>query len=58
MEKRKLLILIIVALLPLFAVAQSTVKVSGKVTDNFGNPIPGATVMVSGTTTGTITDQD
>lgn len=58
MEKRKLLILIIVALLPLFAVAQSTVKVSGKVTDNFGSPIPGATVMVSGTTTGTITDQD
>ncbi len=58
MEKRKLLILIIVALLPLLAVAQSTVKVSGKVTDNFGNPIPGATVMVSGTTTGTITDQD
>ena len=58
MAKRKFLTLLIVALLPLFAFAQNKVKVSGKVTDNFGTPIPGATVMISGTTTGTITDQD
>ena len=36
--------------------AQTTVK--GKVTDNTGQPLPGANVIVVGTTTGTITDFD
>ena len=31
-------------------------KVSGKVTDQLGAPLPGASVVVKGTTTGTITD--
>jgi len=33
-------------------------QVSGKVTDKNGNPVPGVTVVVKGTTTGTITDLD
>ena len=36
--------------------AQSTVK--GKVTDNNGQPLPGANIIVIGTTNGTITDFD
>ena len=34
------------------------VKVTGKVTDANGNPMPGVTVMVKGTSTGTVTDAD
>ncbi len=33
-------------------------SVSGKVTDNTNSPIPGATVLVKGTTNGAITDSD
>lgn len=33
-------------------------SVSGKVTDSSGQPLPGVTVVVKGTTTGTITDFD
>jgi iron complex outermembrane recepter protein len=36
--------------------SQTTVK--GKVTDNSGQPLPGANLIVEGTTTGTITDFD
>ena len=36
--------------------AQTTVK--GNVTDNSGQPLPGANIIVVGTTTGTITDFD
>lgn len=35
---------------------QSQIKVSGKVTDSTGAPLPGVTVVVKGTTNGTITD--
>lgn len=34
------------------------VTVSGKVTDDKGDPLPGASVTVAGTTTGTVTDID
>ena len=34
------------------------VKVTGKVTDTNGNAVPGVTVMVKGTTTGTVTGAD
>ncbi len=37
---------------------QQQSQVSGKVTDNSGAPLPGVTVVVKGTTTGTITDAD
>lgn len=34
------------------------VQVTGQVTDEAGEPIPGATVLVKGTTAGTATDLD
>lgn len=37
-------------------IAQNPVKVSGKITDSGGIPIPGVSVVLKGTTTGTITD--
>lgn len=37
---------------------QSEKKVSGKVVDDQGFPVPGASVVIKGTTTGTITDID
>lgn len=37
---------------------QATSKVSGKVTDSSGSPIPGASVVIKGTTNGTITNVD
>jgi TonB-linked SusC/RagA family outer membrane protein len=38
--------------------AQAQMKVSGKVFDNHGETIPGVTVLIKGTTNGTITDSD
>ncbi len=35
---------------------QNNEKVSGKVSDSSGLPLPGVTIMVKGTTTGTVTD--
>ncbi len=37
---------------------QNTKKITGQVTDTEGNPIPGVSIFVKGTTTGTITDID
>jgi TonB-linked SusC/RagA family outer membrane protein len=37
---------------------QQPSSVTGKVTDSSGNPLPGATVLIKGTTNGTITDSD
>ncbi len=39
-------------------VVQQGRTVTGKVTDQSGDPIPGASIMVKGTTTGTISDMD
>jgi TonB-linked SusC/RagA family outer membrane protein len=41
-----------------FTISQQSLTVSGKVTDSSGIPLPGVTVIVKGTTTGTITDAD
>jgi TonB-linked SusC/RagA family outer membrane protein len=38
------------------ALAEQAVKVTGKVTDSSGTPLPGVSVVVKGTTNGTITD--
>ena len=40
------------------AFAQEQIKVSGRVLDGNGQPVPGATVIVAGTTNGTVTDMD
>ncbi|NLB93404.1 MAG: SusC/RagA family TonB-linked outer membrane protein, partial [Bacteroidales bacterium] len=40
------------------AVAQQQPAVSGKVTDESGQPLPGVTVVIKGTTQGTVTDAD
>ncbi|MBQ3634950.1 MAG: TonB-dependent receptor [Bacteroidales bacterium] len=40
------------------ASAQEKKTVTGQVFDNVGSPIPGAAVMVKGTTVGTVTDMD
>lgn len=39
-----------------FALAQ--IEVSGTVTDDLGDPLPGAAVLVKGTSNGTVTDLD
>ena len=43
---------------PLTAEQQKTKQISGKVTDDSGQTVPGASVVVKGTTTGTITNMD
>ncbi|MCX6236388.1 MAG: SusC/RagA family TonB-linked outer membrane protein [Bacteroidia bacterium] len=51
-----LVLIIMLTFLQGFAQQGKTIK--GVVTDNSGTPIPGATVIVKGTTTGTIADTD
>ncbi|MBR1933956.1 MAG: TonB-dependent receptor [Prevotella sp.] len=53
---RRLLFLALMAVCSVGALAQS--KVSGKVVDATGEPIIGASVVVKGTSTGTVTDLD
>ncbi len=58
-KKRCVSVLTLSAMVMLFSIntfAQSTVSVSGKVKDSSGEAIPGVSVLVKGTTTGTITD--
>ncbi|WP_430931341.1 SusC/RagA family TonB-linked outer membrane protein [Saccharicrinis sp. 156] len=50
--------LIMLMLIPQVLLAQETTNVSGTVLDQTGSPLPGVTVVVTGTTTGTITDID
>ncbi|HEX6169997.1 MAG TPA: TonB-dependent receptor [Chitinophagaceae bacterium] len=54
--RKQLLLLSGLVLLSIFALAQRTI--TGKVTDDKGNPVPNASVMVKGTTTGTVTKPD
>jgi TonB-dependent starch-binding outer membrane protein SusC len=55
---KKLSFLLILTLLFSVLSAQNQITVKGKVTDNTGQGIPGVTVVVQGTTIGTITDID
>nr|MBI1229710.1 SusC/RagA family TonB-linked outer membrane protein [Cytophagales bacterium] len=43
---------------PVIEVEENSVDISGTVTDQNGQPIPGATVIVEGTNAGTVTDVD
>jgi len=54
---RAVLVLFAVLVLQTAAVYSQQLTVSGTVTDNKGQPLAGVTVMVKGTTTGTITDE-
>ncbi len=49
---------LLLALLCSFCVVSQAAKVSGVVVDEAGIPFPGASVIVTGTTTGTVTDMD
>ncbi len=49
---------IILAPATLFESEQQQKKISGKVTDESGEPLPGVTVVIKGTTQGTVTDID
>lgn len=56
---QKLLGIIIMMILSIsFVFAQNRVQVTGKVVDNQNEPIIGATVLIKGTSTGTVTDYD
>ena len=49
---------VLLLLCPFFAFAQNNIKITGKVVDETGKPVPSATVQVKGTTSGTATKQD
>src|SRR5450759_67178 len=48
----------LIIFLSLSFIVNAQKKISGRVTDNSGNPIQKASVVVKGTTTGTVTDAD
>ena len=54
---RRLASSLLMALVTVVAMAQD-ITVSGVVKDNTGQPVPGAAVVVAGTTIGTATDFD
>ena len=53
---RNLLVALVFLMGAVSAYAQPSVR--GKVTDEFGQPLPGVAVLVSGTSNGTMTDND
>lgn len=61
MEKKqliKIIMLFLLITLPSFLVAQSGNQINGRVVDEENEPLPGVSVSVKGTSTGTITDLD
>ena len=55
---RKYLLVLTVLLIPMFAYAQNKGKISGKITDDTGEPLPGVQIVIDGTTRGTISEVD
>ena len=53
-----LLLALFLLCLPLLSFAQSGTTISGTVTDDLGDPLPGVTVALEGTSVGTFTDAD
>ncbi len=53
---KKKMYLILIVLFTSFATVMAQMKVSGTITDSEGNALPGVSVVVKGTTTGTNTD--
>lgn len=58
MQLRSMLLYSLLLLTPFFSISQTNFKVSGKVSDDAGKPLQGATVQVKGTTTATATLTD
>ncbi|NKI25484.1 TonB-dependent receptor [Arenibacter sp. 6A1] len=58
MKIKSVLLLISFLLFQWFTYSQDNLSISGTVTDNNNQPMPGASVIVKGTTTGTQTDFD
>lgn len=58
MKIKSILLSIPLLLLSTFVLAQDNIAVSGTVTDNQGQPLPGASVVLKGTTVGVQTDFD
>ncbi|MCB9300007.1 MAG: SusC/RagA family TonB-linked outer membrane protein [Lewinellaceae bacterium] len=56
--QRILFFVALIGLLPLLAAAQTVPIVSGTVTDDLGDPLVGAAVILKGIPTGTVTDLD
>jgi iron complex outermembrane recepter protein len=56
--KRILFFLSLLLMISPLVLAQNTGVITGIVTDNHGNPLPGAAVLLVGTNTGTSTDPD
>lgn len=59
MVRRLLAFTVMFITLPMmFAAAQTTGKITGKVTDEFGDPLPGVQIVLEGTERGTVTEID
>lgn len=55
-QRRSMILLLLFC--SLIQVAQAQQSISGKVTDETGGPLPGATIVVKGSTTGTVSNID
>ncbi len=55
---KRFMLSVFALLLVSWTVSAQNTRVTGKVTDNAGLPIPGVTVLIEGTTTGVATDYD
>jgi TonB-linked SusC/RagA family outer membrane protein len=51
-------VVLVLLLLPLFSLSQTSFRVTGQVHDDAGKPVIGATVTIKGSVTATTTDQD
>jgi len=49
-------VILILSMILLAVSGCSAATITGTVTDSYGNPLPGVTIIIKGTTTGTITD--
>ncbi len=58
MKKNKLFLFLLSCLLSTFSLNAQTNKITGVVKDDTGQPLPGATIQIAGTTKGTLSDID